>query len=578
MTMMGAMLPSAAAAQAPGSLSSEKCLVEGRVVRAGSGEPLRRAQVTLTPIARNAVPMRALTDADGRFSFQGVDPGRYRMVAERNGYLRMEFGQAASGRGGTPLELSAGQRRNDILFRLIPWGVISGRVYDEEGEPVVRGNVQVYRSAFQRGRRTLTRVQSVQTNDRGEYRVFGLVPGRYFLSAQHAGGSRIFAPVGGGAERAMVVTEIAAAMAPGGIEPDEAYAPTFYPGTTEPGRAAPVEVPAGAEVNGLDFTLTPVPTVRVRGTVVNSATNSPARNVSVWLFPRDSGDRAVISRMQTMVQAGGEFEIRGVVPGSYYVAANWTDRNQMYTARQSVEVGGSGLEGVTLFLQPGASLEGTVRVEGGDLDSLSHTMTVQGNDGPQEVRVSTLRVALMGADDSPAGNSNTQVRADGTFQFRNLAPGTYHLVVTGGNNRLYLKEARLGGRDVLQTGIDLSGPVSARLEVVVSAEGGRVEGMVLSAENLPAGGSIVALVPEAQFRHLPHLYRVTTADSFGRFDIEAIAPGTYHLYAWDELEPGAHMDPDLLRADEQRSTKIQVAARAGATVEITVIPANGRVP
>ncbi|HEX9843527.1 MAG TPA: carboxypeptidase-like regulatory domain-containing protein, partial [bacterium] len=420
-TTAGAPAYAQSSAQAPGSLSTEKCLIEGRVVHLGTSEPLRRAQVTLTPIVRGAVPMRALTDPDGRFSFLGINPGRYRLVAVRNGYLRQEFGQQAAGRGGTPLELSAGQRRNDILFRMTPWGVISGRVYDEEGEPVVRGNVQVYRSVFLRGRRTLSRVQNAQTNDRGEYRVFGLAPGRYYLSAQYAG-SRIFMSPGSTPERVMVVTEMAAAMEASRAGADEAYAPTFYPGTTDPGRAAAVDVGPGAELNGLDFTLTPVPTVRVRGSVVNSAASMPARNVAVWLFPRQSQDRAMMARLRTMVQSTGEFEIRGVVPGSYYLAANWTERGQLFTARQAVEVGAGGLEGVTLFLQPGASLEGTVRIEGGD-EGLTETVRVETPEGPREINVRGIRVSLIGADDSPAGNSNTTVRPDGTFNFRNLAPG-----------------------------------------------------------------------------------------------------------------------------------------------------------
>jgi len=142
---------------------------------------------------------------------------------------------------------------------------------------------------------------------------------------------------------------------------------------------------------------------------------------------------------------------------------------------------------------------------------------------------------------------------------------------------VYLKEARLGGRDILESGLDLSGPVSSKLDVVVSTSGGRVEGMVLGSENLPAGGSIVALIPEARYRHLPHLYKLTTADSFGRFAIEAIAPGTYHVYAWDEIEPGSHADPEMLRVDEPRSVKIQVAERTTTSVEITVI-LNSRAP
>lgn len=124
----------------------EKCALEGRVLRAGSGDPLNKVHLTLSPQGgRDARPRFSTTDDTGRFSFQDVDPGRYQLSAGRNGYVRQEYGQGGSSRAGTALALERGQSLRDIVIRLTPHAVIAGRVVDADGEPVSNVDIQLLR-------------------------------------------------------------------------------------------------------------------------------------------------------------------------------------------------------------------------------------------------------------------------------------------------------------------------------------------------------------------------------------------------------------------------------------------------
>src|SRR6185436_14473010 len=141
----------------------------------------------------------------GKFVFQNVQPGRYRLFAARDGYVRAEYGQRGPSSPGTALTLTSKQEMKDVRMQLTPTGAIAGRVFDKFGEPVGNANVQALRYTYQDGRRVLNTVQTARTNDRGEYRLFWMTPGQYIVSAQpqeplnvDAGGTIFFQTARGG--------------------------------------------------------------------------------------------------------------------------------------------------------------------------------------------------------------------------------------------------------------------------------------------------------------------------------------------------------------------------------------------
>jgi len=171
-------------------------MVEGRVVSAASGEPLKKAFVTLVRTASSAGhprPPSTTTDENGHFLLNDVVPGNYSLAADRNGYVRLEYASGGVNLSyfgtGTILSLVPGQHVKDVLFRLVPAAVITGRVVDEDNEPLLGATVQALRYGYVRGQRQLVPAGEEQTNDLGEYRIHSMAPGRYYVSAVYGRGN-----------------------------------------------------------------------------------------------------------------------------------------------------------------------------------------------------------------------------------------------------------------------------------------------------------------------------------------------------------------------------------------------------
>jgi len=211
----------------------DDCTVEGTVVDAATGAGLRNVEVSLraapgsAPAAQSSYT--AATEKDGKFSITGVAPGAYRLSARRAGYLQTEFGARGSGRQGTTLTLLPGQRMAGLEVRLRRGAAISGRVVDEYGDPVERVMVRAMRYRWTGSERQMSIQASTSTDDLGNYRLFGLEPGRYYLQVTPG-----------------VSSTVAAGQV--GKQARLAYAPVYYPGTIEESAASPVEVTAGAEL------------------------------------------------------------------------------------------------------------------------------------------------------------------------------------------------------------------------------------------------------------------------------------------------------------------------------------------
>jgi hypothetical protein len=223
--MLLAILQSAAPIQQTPSQNATAA-IEGFVLRAGTDEPVSRARISVVrmtgpngapipPGPRPAIPA-VTTDSQGHFVLKNLDPGGYSVTAQRNGFAQQAYGARAPGRPGAPVNVVAGQTMKDLVFRLIPGGTITGRVADSTGEPIAGMTVQLEKTSYDlNGKRTLQRVNDVQTDDRGEYRIFWITPGRYYLNVTPSNISPIFP------------NQV--------VEPG--YVPTYYPGTTDASMA-----------------------------------------------------------------------------------------------------------------------------------------------------------------------------------------------------------------------------------------------------------------------------------------------------------------------------------------------------
>ncbi|HWQ54383.1 MAG TPA: carboxypeptidase regulatory-like domain-containing protein [Bryobacteraceae bacterium] len=515
---------------------TEQCSVEGQVFSLATGEPVKKAQIMLRPMGSSSrQPYGALTDAGGRFLLADVPAGRYVLTAERAGFVQSEYGAGGVSRRGGTITLAPGQRLKDVVFRLTPHGVVTGRVLDEDGEPVAGVQVQAMRYGYIQGRRMLRPAASSTTNDIGEYRLAGLPPGRFYLSATYR----------------------AAAMFGGGGSADQ-YAPTYYPGTADPAAAAPVQVVQGNQLRGMDFALTRTRTVRVSGRVSNPDATGGSRNVMVFLMPRGGGMGGYSSRNSSVVQEG-RFEIAGVTPGAYTIAAHWYEEGQRYTASQPIDVGNAGVDDVNLTLAPGFELSGRVRIE-----------------GAAEAPLGDARVSLRPANElALAPPMGGRVQPDGSFQLNAVAPDHYRVMVFGMPESCYLKSARLGDSEMLENGATVNAG-AGRLEIVLSSAGGLVEGLALDEKQQPVPGAVVVLVPDERRRDRLELFKNVNADQHGRFTIQGIAPGDYRLFAWQDVDSGAWQDPEFLKPFERSAATVSLKENGRETVQLKVLASQER--
>ncbi|MGA2347485.1 MAG: carboxypeptidase-like regulatory domain-containing protein, partial [Candidatus Sulfotelmatobacter sp.] len=303
---LGVFLGTSAVAQVAGSSVAKaagRATIDGVVTKEPGSEPVKKVLVEL--IAENQAEggdYTAVSGVDGTFHIEGIVPGRYHMFAERTGLLEVDKHRARS--DGRVLTLTAGQEVKDLLIHVQAAAVVRGRVTDEDGDPLPNAQVAVLRQTFVSGRSRWEQSGAERTNDLGEYRVAGLPAGSYYVSVSPPPDFKVLIESAGAAAQLQLHDK-------GG--PDKpaptSYQTTYYPGTGDRSQAAAVPLRAGDDFVA-DFSLTPSPSLSIRGSVVN-------------LPPRSSAVIMLQSRDFNLVLNGaemhpdGSFVIRDVAPGTY---------------------------------------------------------------------------------------------------------------------------------------------------------------------------------------------------------------------------------------------------------------------
>jgi len=581
---LGAVLALLQSPFSPAPPQDARPAIEGVVARAGTNEPLPNAQVTLIRTVASATADQAdsggtasntaqtFTDRSGRFVFRNVEPGLYRVAAARNGYARQEYGQRTFGGLGRVLTVTAGHGVETITFSLIPAGTVTGVVRDPSGEGIAGLQVQLLRRVYSAsGLRTFATAGTDRTDDRGEYRVFWVTPGRYYLVVHPSALAR------------------AAAFAGTPGSPNEIlenrFPPTYYPGTIDVSQASLIDVRPGEELNGIDVSVSHQGLFRVTGRLVDSRTGQPPRTASVTIVPRgrSASPVALFGSASPYNPADGTFELRDVAPGEYWVRATVTAASadsiltanaagrtvaDIFTesvmadrrvAQIAADVAGSDVDGLLITVGAGASIRGRLRVEGQALAALGN--------------LERLQVTLRPATTGTTSNQHRAMTADGVFRLDNLSPGDYFTTVQPLPPGYYVKSARLDQVDALEQPLAISGTLSGTLDVLLSRSSGRVDGTVVDSRGQGVPGVQAVLVPAQRMRWRVDLFRTATTDSTGRFSLTGIPPGDYSLYSWEALESFAYFDEEVLGHSEAAGTSVRVAESSTATVQITIIPA-----
>ncbi|PYQ45418.1 MAG: hypothetical protein DMG99_01735 [Acidobacteria bacterium] len=545
-----AVLASCALCQQSGVVpTSQKAAIDGIVTKDPSGEAVKKVLVEL--IAENQKQggdYTATTGPDGAFRIENILPGRYRLFAERIGFLDIDKHHGRS--EGRVVTLRPGEEVKDLQIRLQAAAVLRGRVTDEDGDPLAGAEVSALRQTFAAGHKHWEQVASERTNDLGEYRIANLPAGSVFVSVNPPPDFKNL---------------IESAGAPGegkSSAPDNgqatAYQTTYYPGTADRSQAMPIQLHAGDEFPA-NFSLTPGPSLSIRGQVVNLP---PRTSATIMLQSRDF--RLVTSG--TEVHKDGTFVIRDVSPGSYLVLASVEGSSVPMIARQDLEVGSSNVDGLRLSPQPGATVRGRLRLEsaGKRFDADQVYLVLQPVDGQDD------EVAIPGANFSNLAH----VAAGGEFVWRDVPPGNYYVQIVGNgsgvNEDWFLKTVLSGTREVSESGVAVSGG-TVLLDLVASANGAVVDGVVVDSKDQPVANAVVVAVPESRLRGRVDQYRQTVSDQNGHFTLRGIRGGTYTLFVWDSVDGQAYFNPEFLKSYEGQGKALQLSEAERKTVQLTVI-------
>lgn len=536
--------------------------IEGVVLDSVTGRPVAGVSLTLTTDGVPYNPFNGIgqttgiTDAQGRFVLNRLDTGEHRIVTSKPGYAPAKAkgrrtsaprtnpaGRRDFGSDGLFFSLAPGQRVKDAVITLIPSCVISGRAVDTEGKAVTRGLVSARRFSYDEfGEQTLAEIGFANTTDTGEFRIFDLESGEYYI---------------------LVTGELPFPNFPrsaGAL----AHSDVFFPGTTDKNRAETVVVRPGEELRLHEIAMPFIKTVPVHVRIVNDTGMPYPSNMFFGFGPRDN------------VQIPYIMASRG--PLDALDPRNWSPREMLATVMPGTNVfyanavarGGTYVFSATTF-EVAANMEPIIDLVLSKAVRFSGRAVLRGsNDVTVPLSGLGIRLALAHPPVPnmliPSGILDATTGSDGTFSF-NISESEYRVIFSGLTEDAYLISAKQNGKDILSGTVQIS--VESDVEIIAASDGGVLDGLVKNAAGESVPGAIVALVPEISLRNRGDLYRTATSDQSGKFVLHGIAPGTYKVFAWMNAEGIAPFrNAQFMKKYEELGSEIQFTGSQHATSSI----------
>ena len=550
---------------APGTTSDQSqkpATVSGKTA-SNTGQALKKTRVSLRPLITAAIvtampnPYVAMSDAEGKFVFEAVEPGRYILTAERPGYQTLTYGARQSRAPGTVLTLTSGQSMAALNLTLSPQIVLSGKVFDADGDPAGQIQVRALRITFMNGKRQSIWADNASTDENGEYKMQNLGPGKYYLSAMPPR-AQFFGPT------ARSAAAPSAAGKP--AKPEEDLVQTYYPGVTDLSTAQQIEMTSGHDLPGTNITLRKSPVFHLRGKLAGSIPGD--RNfIRVAISPRSSAMFDFMGSGSAVLGKDGGFDMASVAPGAYSLLL--VNTNGMLKVFATVPVTVTDRDVEDLVLTPEAPFEASGQVI---MDIAPGKPEAPPQTGAAAQAASAPFRLFIRPLEGPMINSPRAVVAeDGSFTVSDLTPGRFQVGAYGGAPNSYIKSIRYGDQDVLANGWKPS-PGSTRLEIHFAPDAAKVTGAAQDADGKPSPSARVILVPDPLAPNRTDLYREGSTDQNGTFTLSNVAPGKYRVYAWDHLESGDQYDPDFMKNYEGKGIAVEVAPSDSKQLTLKVIP------
>jgi protocatechuate 3,4-dioxygenase beta subunit len=556
-------------------------VISGTVLQADTHVPLKNVQVAAI---RGTKPEEAeeiedgsaadrkfstKTDEKGHFEFADLLPGTYYVRASHVGMVM----KSAHAREGMLVTLVAGKPQTLNLV-MLPGAVITGRILNEEGEPmphVAVGAMQYVYTIY--GRHLTPTGNTAETDDKGEYRLFGLQPGSYLIGADpgrmaYAEGTGVVIGPESGAGR--------------GKSNSTTYVATYYPNETSPEQATPIVVKPGDEAQA-NLSLSRVPAHTISGTI----TGLPAAKAS---DKEGEGYRFVMAMREGSPSPAGmamigkdssSFKLSSLPAGKYKIVATQTGSESGSYGLKEVTVDSSDVTGVVISVNSTASshITGSVRAEGEAKLDYSKLLVVLGpqagaNEQPDEYLAGAY------AFGPRADGGYAQVKKDGSFKMDlSPSPNAYQVVLTAQGADFedwFTSKVLIGGKDVSDSGFKAAEAQRGPMEIVISNKGASLEGTASDARQKPfSNAEVIAIPSDLKLRKRFDLLHTTTADTQGHFKFRGVRPGEYVVFALEDSQSQPFMTDLFLK---QNSSQIQTVKLEPGTkqLQLQVIPAQAQ--
>jgi uncharacterized GH25 family protein len=534
---------SSATAQQPGQIN-------GHVLRADNNEPVPRATVSLNPVGGRGVtvtvaPQSARTDVNGAYTFTSVPPGSYILAAQHQGYINEFFQAPMSNRSPDTVTVSPGETLNKIDIRLLRAGVISGTVLDEDNQPMEGAQVAAVRIRYQKGgQQQELPSQQVNSDDLGNFRLYGLAEGNYFVRVE--------------GRNANLQTG------------ESTFRSSYYPGTPTLDSAQKLKATAGTETSGVRFSVGTQSTYTISGSVIDNTDSPGPRRYSVSAVHTSEGANFAVSNQ---VSADGTYTMRGVTSGDYILTAR---------SIQSAPVQTSGPNGTTTMTLRQYSGSTMVRVADNDARAniqISGAAEVGGKivmENPNGQSISGIRVNLQSQTfgNVVGGTINASADQNGIFKFQNVQLGSYFFSIAGRTD-LYLKQAVCLGRDyTYQTLAVDSGIAIGDCTLTLATDTAVMKGQVFDSDK-PVPNLVVVAIPQSMALRRIARYTVTAnTDANGAFQISGMVPGDYLVFAVPKDDEQGYFQIDF--ADRNQRDAERVTVKSGDAKTVALKPATSQ--
>jgi Carboxypeptidase regulatory-like domain len=592
----------------PGPADYRVGVISGQIVDATTGRTMSRVAVRLRG---RGVARTLLSDERGRFSFADVPPGDFTISATKSGFFDGAYGKRRAGGNGMAFSLLPGISAPNLKIELFKAGAVSGFVFDEGGEPIIGIRVVALRRQFVAGEWRFVGSGSEVTDDRGEYRLFDLMPGDYVIGVPSL---KVTAPIASIEQVAQtgrsagdlptlfgllrppsetgatvlnslvydnddrnIMFASAATPPPSDGKREFAYPTQYYPATHALALATAVLVTPGTDHRNVNFDLRPVRTFRIGGRVIGP--DGAVTDQLLRLLPDDGDDFGLGTETALTVTApDGSFTFLRVPAGRYTLEARSgaslmsavpqialpapapvdarqiPARNQLW-GRLLLFVDDTDLDDVIVTMQPGQTIAGRIVFDGSA-------------PRPTANQLDRLSVSVVPADVN-APTMSTRLDTLGQFSI-GVRPGDYFVRVDAPPLGWYVRSTMAGGRDVSERPLDLSGATVPEVVITFTDRGIEILGTVRDTRGQPAAGATVIVMPGTITERgiNPSRMREVRAASSGVYFIEGLPPGEYYIVAVDDADAEGWQDASRLSALRNAATRITLRENEKRTLEL----------